>query len=71
GEVREPEVLGYAQDMAASRGVTVYLAGHTGEDPGMGLLAEWLQTVFPALPVRWLESLDPYTNPAPGGGDAR
>ena len=71
GEVREPEVLGYAQDMAESRAVTVYLAGHTGEDPGMGVLAEWLKTVFPALRVRWLESPDPYTNPAPGGGDAR
>lgn len=64
GEVREPEVLGYAQDMAASRPVTVYLAGHTGEDPGMGILAEWLQGVFPALPVQWLESPDPYSNPA-------
>lgn len=64
GEVREPEVLGYAQDMAASRPVTVYLSGHTGEDPGMGVLAEWLQGVFPGLPVRWLEVADPYTNPA-------
>jgi putative NIF3 family GTP cyclohydrolase 1 type 2 len=64
GEVREPEVLGYAQDMAESRAVTVYLAGHTGEDPGMGLLAEWLKSVFPQLPVQWLASPDPYTNPA-------
>lgn len=64
GEVREPEVLGYAQDMASSRPITVFLAGHTGEDPGMGLLAEWLRTVFPALPVQWLEVADPYTNPA-------
>jgi putative NIF3 family GTP cyclohydrolase 1 type 2 len=64
GEVREPEVLGYAQDMAESRAVTVYLSGHTGEDPGMGVLAEWLKTVFPALPVQWLGSPDPYTNPA-------
>lgn len=68
GEVREPEVLGYAQDMAASRPITVYLAGHTAEDPGMGVLAEWLQSVFPALPVQWLESPDPYTNPAWGAG---
>ncbi|WP_310533929.1 Nif3-like dinuclear metal center hexameric protein [Novosphingobium sp.] len=64
GEVREPEVLGYAQDMAASRPVTIYLAGHTGEDPGMGVLADWLRTVFPALPVQWLEAADPYSNPA-------
>lgn len=71
GEVREPEVLGYAQDMAGSRGVTVYLAGHTGEDPGMGVLAEWLRTVFPGLPVSWLGSADPYINPLLGAGDAR
>jgi putative NIF3 family GTP cyclohydrolase 1 type 2 len=64
GEVREPEVLGYAQDMAARRPVTVYLAGHTGEDPGMGVLADWLRTVFPQLPVQWLGAADPYTNPA-------
>jgi putative NIF3 family GTP cyclohydrolase 1 type 2 len=64
GEVREPEVLGYAQDMAQSRALTVYLAGHTGEDFGMGLLAAWLKTVLPALPVQWLGAPDPYTNPA-------
>jgi len=64
GEVREPEVLGYAQDMAASRGVTVYLAGHTNEDAGMGVVADWLSGVFPQLPIKWLPLVDPYTNPA-------
>ena len=64
GEVREPEVLGYAQDMAASRPITVYLVGHTNEDPGMSIIAAWLQTVFPELPVKWLPTVDPYTNPA-------
>lgn len=64
GEVREPEALGYAQDMAARRKIAVYLSGHTGEDPGMGLLADWLQGVFPGLPVKWLPLTDPYTNPA-------
>lgn len=63
GEVREPEVLGYAQDMAASRPVTVYLVGHTCEDAGMGVVADWLRTVFPRLPVQWLASPDPYTDP--------
>jgi putative NIF3 family GTP cyclohydrolase 1 type 2 len=63
GEVREPEVLGYAQDMAASRPITVFLAGHTAEDFGMGLVVDWLKTVFPALPVQWLEVADPYVNP--------
>jgi putative NIF3 family GTP cyclohydrolase 1 type 2 len=63
GEVREPEVLGYAQDLAERRAVTVYLSGHTGEDPGMGVLAEWLRTVFPGKPVQWLPLADPYSNP--------
>lgn len=63
GEVREPEVLGYAQDLAASRPVTVFLSGHTNEDAGMGLIAGWLGSVFPELPVRWLPLVDPYTNP--------
>jgi len=64
GEVREPEVLGYAQDMAASRGITVFLSGHTNEDYGLSVLAEWLRTVFPELPVRWMPLVDPYSNPA-------
>jgi len=64
GEVREPEVLGYAQDMAASRKINLFLAGHTNEDAGMGVVADWLGTVFPQLPVKWLPLVDPYTNPA-------
>lgn len=64
GEVREPEVLGYAQDLAERSAVTVFLVGHTGEDFGMGLVAEWLKSVFPQLPVRWVAGGDPYTNPA-------
>lgn len=63
GEVREPEVLGYAQDLAAKRKIVVYLSGHTSEDFGMRLLAEWTQGVFPQMPVRWLPTTDPYTNP--------
>lgn len=64
GEVREPEVLGYAQDLASSRPVTVFLGGHTNEDAGMGVVADSLKTVFPQLPVQWLPVVDPYTNPA-------
>jgi len=64
GEVREPEVLGYAQDMAASRGINLFLSGHTNEDYGLGVLADWLRTVFPELPVRWMPLVDPYSNPA-------
>ena len=64
GEVREPEVLGYAQDLAATRPVVVYLNGHTSEDFGMRLVAEWMQGVFPDLPCRWIPTADPYTNPA-------
>jgi len=64
GEVREPEVLGYAQDLAASRPVVVYLVGHMSEDFGMCNVAEWLGDVFPSIPCRWLATADPYTNPA-------
>jgi putative NIF3 family GTP cyclohydrolase 1 type 2 len=64
GEVREPEVLGYAQDLAASRPVVVYLVGHTAEDFGMRNIAAWLGTVFPTLPCQWIETVDPYSNPA-------
>jgi putative NIF3 family GTP cyclohydrolase 1 type 2 len=64
GEVREPEVLGYAQDRAGGRPVVVYLLGHTAEDFGMATVAEWLGGVFPGLPCRWLPTIDPYTNPA-------
>lgn len=63
GEVREPEVLGYAQDMAAKRPIVVYLVGHTAEDYGMGLVADWMKTVFPNLPCRWFATTDPYSNP--------
>ena len=63
GEVREPEVLGYAQDLAAKRPMVVYLVGHTAEDYGMRLVAEWMQGVFPNLPCRWFATPDPYTNP--------
>jgi len=63
GEVREPEVLGYAQDRAATRPIIVYLVGHTSEDYGMDVVAEWLRRVFPGLPCRWLPTADPYTNP--------
>lgn len=64
GEVREPEVLGYAQDLSASRPVVVYLVGHTAEDFGMLNVAQWLRTVFPGLPCEWIATIDPYTNPS-------
>lgn len=64
GEVREPEVLGYAQDLSAGRPLVVYLVGHTAEDFGMLNVAQWLRTVFPGLPCEWIATPDPYTNPA-------
>jgi putative NIF3 family GTP cyclohydrolase 1 type 2 len=63
GEVREPEVLGYAQDRAATRPIVVYLVGHTSEDYGMEIVSDWLGSVFPGLPCRWLPTTDPYSNP--------
>jgi putative NIF3 family GTP cyclohydrolase 1 type 2 len=63
GEVREPEVLGYAQDLASSRPVVAYLVGHTAEDFGMRNVADWLGSVFPEMPCQWLATRDPYSNP--------
>ena len=71
GEVREPEVLGYLQDTARERRVVAYLIGHTAEDWGMRNLAGWLGTVFPGLPVRWIATPDPYTNPTCPAGPCR
>jgi putative NIF3 family GTP cyclohydrolase 1 type 2 len=64
GEVREPEVLGYAQDLSTSRPLAVYLVGHTAEDFGMLNVAQWLRTLFPGLPCEWIATADPYTNPS-------
>jgi putative NIF3 family GTP cyclohydrolase 1 type 2 len=64
GEVREPEVLGYAQDLSATRPVVVYLVGHTAEDFGMLNVAQWLRTVIPGLTCEWIATSDPYTNPS-------
>ena len=30
----------------------------------MGVIADWLKTVFHALQVQWLPIVDPYTTPA-------
>jgi putative NIF3 family GTP cyclohydrolase 1 type 2 len=59
GEVREPEVLGYLQDMGPRAPVT-FLLGHTAEDFGMNRVASWLGDIFPQLPARWLAAQDPY-----------
>lgn len=61
GEVREPEVVGFAQDLAARRRHAVYMVGHLGtEEHGMEIAAEWLRGVFPELAVHYVPAGDPF-----------
>jgi len=66
GETREWESVEYAQDTVASgqkKGL-IMLGRVLSEDPGMNVCADWLKTVIPELPVRWLPVGDPYWRPA-------
>ena len=66
GEVREWESAEYARDaVTAGRGTGLILIGRTlSEDAGMRVCAEWLKTLVPEAPCRWLPIGDPYWRPA-------
>jgi putative NIF3 family GTP cyclohydrolase 1 type 2 len=66
GEIREWESSEYARDtITAGRDKALILIGRTlSEDPGMKVCAQWLETVVPEAPVRWLAAGDPYWRPA-------
>jgi putative NIF3 family GTP cyclohydrolase 1 type 2 len=66
GEIREWESSEYARDtMTAGRDKALILVGRTlSEDPGMKVCAQWLETIVPEAPVRWLAAGDPYWRPA-------
>jgi hypothetical protein len=34
------------------------------EEPGMNFCTDWLKTLVPEVPVRWLPAGDPYWRPA-------
>jgi putative NIF3 family GTP cyclohydrolase 1 type 2 len=63
GEISEWETNEYARDAAfAGINKAVIVLGHVfSEEPGMKLLAEWLPTVLPGIPVRHIPVGDPFT----------
>ena len=66
GETREWESVEYAQDTVASgqkKGL-IMLGRVLSQDPGMNVCAEWLTSLIPEVPVRWLPAGDPYWRPA-------
>ena len=66
GEIREWESSEYVRDaITAGRDQALILVGRTvSEDPGMNVCAQWLGTIVPEAPVRWLPAGDPYWRPA-------
>jgi putative NIF3 family GTP cyclohydrolase 1 type 2 len=66
GETREWESVEYAQDTVASgqkKGL-IMVGRVLSEDPGMNVCAEWLKSMVPEVPVRWLPAGDSYWRPA-------
>ena len=66
GETREWESVEYAQDTVAAgqkKGL-IMLGRLLSEEPGMNLCADWLKSLIPETPVRWLPAGDPYWRPA-------
>jgi putative NIF3 family GTP cyclohydrolase 1 type 2 len=66
GETREWESVEYAQDTVASgqKKGFIMLGRVLSEEPGMKLCADWLKTLVPEVPVRWMPAGDPYWRPA-------
>jgi putative NIF3 family GTP cyclohydrolase 1 type 2 len=66
GEVREWENTLYAADMftAGEKRVLVTIGRVVSEDPGMRACAQWLKTVVPEVPSKWIGADDPYWRPA-------
>jgi putative NIF3 family GTP cyclohydrolase 1 type 2 len=65
GESSEWEAVMYTQDaMQQHRPKALILLGHsTSETDGMQTAATWLRTVFPGLPVHYINSAEPYWLP--------
>jgi hypothetical protein len=66
GETREWESIEYAQDtVAAGHKKGLIMVGRIMSlDPGMSVCADWLKTVIPEVPARWIPTGDPYWRPA-------
>jgi len=65
GESSEWEAVMYTQDAVEQhRRKALILLGHsTSEADGMQIAAEWLRSLFPALPVHYVNSGEPYWVP--------
>lgn len=68
GESREWETVPYVQDAAAEgKQKALILLGHEiSEEPGMEECARWLRTLFPALPVSFISTEEPFQTVASG-----
>ena len=66
GETREWESVEYAQDtVAAGQKKGLIMLGRVlSEEPAMNICAQWLKTLVPEAPVRWIPTGDPYWRPA-------
>lgn len=65
GEVQEWESATYAQDVAFAgleKGF-ISIGRVVNEEPGMQVCAEWLKTIVPEVPVRFISAGDPYWRP--------
>ena len=65
GEVQEWESATYAQDVAfagAKKGF-ISIGRIVNEAPGMQVCADWLKTIVPEVPVRFMSAGDPYWRP--------
>ena len=65
GEVQEWESATYAQDVAFA-GIKkgfISIGRVVNEAPGMQVCADWLKTIVPEVPVRFISAGDPYWRP--------
>jgi putative NIF3 family GTP cyclohydrolase 1 type 2 len=65
GEVQEWESAAYAQDVAFAglKKGFVSIGRVVNEAPGMQLCADWLRTIVPEVPTRFIAAGDPYWRP--------
>jgi putative NIF3 family GTP cyclohydrolase 1 type 2 len=65
GEVQEWESATYAQDVAFAglKKGFISIGRVVNEGPGMQVCAEWLKTIVPDVPVRFIPAGDPYWRP--------
>jgi putative NIF3 family GTP cyclohydrolase 1 type 2 len=65
GEVQEWESATYAQDVAFAglKKGFISIGRVVNEGPGMQVCADWLRTIVPEVPIRFISAGDPYWRP--------